>query len=342
MLATLSVLMVLVSVNRYWKSPSPPSPSSPPPLASLQGMPPELRNNVYEFVAANTSFRIISGKKLVDAYEKLYVEHHTFKKIVHTVLMRAQQFVAINTWMKLIERQPASYNERIAAYENLDTKGHRVKLVRTNLKWYLGLLPMPNVLVPVPIVDVASIIPLATALHPLSSTSRQMRAEFQFFDGEAGSGECVFILNNFDLKQMGMIAASIHALDTEARARDPPAILQFHVCFTMDHNAVSSAKKLCSWIEYTNTMPLGLEYIAHKMTKIQVKTGLTPQQSGRVYWMFRDLRRRTKGGEAAIRPIRFVNFLFQKKVGVHRPRGLGTWAPSEVVSWDAMARVSMG
>jgi hypothetical protein len=141
---------------------------------------------------------------------------------------------------------------------------------------------------------------------------------------------------------MGIITASIHALDTEAHARDPPVTLHFHVCFTIDHNAVSSARKLCSWIEFTNTVPLGLEYIAHKMTKIQVKTGLTEWQADRVYEIFWDLRCRTKEGDVALRPIRFVDSLFQSKVQVHRPRGLGTWAPSEVMSLSAMARVSTG
>jgi hypothetical protein len=343
-LATLAVLMVLTFMRRYWKSSSPPSLPISPPITTLQGLPPELRNIVYEFVAINTSMqamRVVSGKKLVAAYEKLHAEHHTFKRFVLAVLVRVDVFVAVNTWLKAEERRPDSYNDRIDAYEHLDAKGHRVKLVRTNLKWYLGLLPMPNVLVPVPAIDMASILPSATARHPLSITSRQMRAEFQAFDGKASGGEYLFILNNFDLKQMGLIAASIHALDTEVRARNPPVTLQFHVCFTFDRSAVSSAKKLCSWIEYTNTVPLGLEYIAHKMTKIQVKTALTFRQAGRVHKMFWDLRCRTKGGDVAIRPIRFVDFLFQNKVKVHRPRGLGTWAPSEVKSWDAMARVSM-
>ena len=94
-------------------------------------------------------------------------------------------------------------------------------------------------------------------------------------------------------------------------------------------------------------VPLGLEYIVHKMTKIQVIDGLTEWQEGRIYWMFQDLRRRLESGDpsdssgVAVRPIRFVNFLFKNKVKVHRPRGLGTWAPSEIVSWDAMARVTM-
>lgn len=39
--------------------------------------------------------------------------------------------------------------------------------------------------------------------------------------------------------------------------------------------------------------------------------------------MFWDLRRRRSGSEVAARPIRFVNFLFQKTIKVHRPRDLG-------------------
>lgn len=337
MLATLVVLTVPVFIWRYWKSSSPPSLPSPPPITTLQGMPPELRNIVYKFVAINTSMqgmRVVSGKKLVAAYEKLHAEHHTFKKMVYAVLMRVLKFVAINTLLKVEERRPATYSERIAIHEHMDAKGHIVKLVRTNLKCYLGLMPMPNASVPVPAVDVTSILPVAK----FNITSRQLRAEFQSFDEETG-GEYLFILNNFDLKQMGIIAASIHALDTEARARDPPVTLEFHVCFTFDRYAVSSARKLCSWIEFTNTVPLGLEYIAHKMTKIQVKTGLTEWQADRVYDMFWDLRRRTKGGDVATRPIRFVDTLFQSKVQVHRPRELVTWAPSEVMSLVVMARV---
>jgi len=249
--------------------------------------------------------RVVSGKKLVAAYENLHAGHHVIK-FLRTILAHVYKLVEFTMWEQ--ERRPVSYKKFIAAYGDLHSKRHEVKLVRTNLKWYLGRVPMPNILVPV--VDVASVLPLATARHPLSNTSRQLRAEFRFFDKQASGGEYLFILNNFDLKQMGIIAASIHALDTEARARDPPAILHFHICFEPDHNAVSSARKLCAWIEQTNTVPLGLEYIAHKMTKIQVKTGLTPRQADRVYWMFRDLRRRRSESEVAARPIRFVNFLF--------------------------------
>jgi hypothetical protein len=184
-LGTLALLTVLLYLTWYWKSSILPSPPFSPPITSLQGMPLELSNNVYEFVAINTSMqamRVVSGKKLVAAYEKLHAEHHTFKNFVHAVLMRVPKFVAINTLLKAEERRPASYNERIAAYEQLDAKGHIVKLLRTDLKWYLGLMPMPNASVPVPAVDVTSILPLATALHPLNITSRQLRAEFQSFD----------------------------------------------------------------------------------------------------------------------------------------------------------------
>lgn len=341
-LVTLAVLPVLLHIRRYWKSSFPPS---LPPIISLQGMPPELRNIVYEFIAINTSrqaMRVVSGKRLVAAYDKPHARQHAIR-FTCTIPIQLCRFIIIGVLGP--ERRPVSYNERIAIY-NILHKGQRVKLMRTNLKWYLGRVPMPNILVPV--VDVASILPLATAGHPLSATSRQLRAEFQYFDRQASGGAYLFILNNFDLKQMGIIAASINALDTEARARDPPAILQFHVRFAMDHNAVASARKLCNWIEETSTVPLGLEYIAHKMTKIQVTNGLTEWQEGRIYWMFRDLRRRLESVdsgdsiEVAVRPIRFVNFLFKNKVKVHRPRGLGTWAPSEIVSWDAMARVTMG
>ena len=335
----LVVLIVLVSIRRYQKSSSPPSQPCPPPLASPPGMPSELRILVNEFVASNTSMqerRVVSGDRLVAAYENTYAGQH-FTKFVRALPTRIFKLIAINIWDQ--ERRPVSYKKLIAAYGNLHTKGHEVKLLRTNLKWYLGRVPMPNILVPV--VDVASILPLATAMHPLSKTSRQQYIEFQPFDKHRSGGEYLFILNNFDLKQMGIIAASIHALDTEARERDPPDILHFHMCFTFDNKAVSSAEKLCSWIEETNSVPLGLEYIAHKMTKIQVKIGLTSWQASRVYWMFRDLRRRRDESEIAARPIRFVNFLFQKKVKAHRPRGLRTWAPSDVVSWDAVARFSM-
>lgn len=74
--ATLTVLMVLAFIWWYWKSIYPPSQPSPPPLASLQGMPPELRNQVYELVVSNTSLRIISGEKLVAAYQALHVKNY--------------------------------------------------------------------------------------------------------------------------------------------------------------------------------------------------------------------------------------------------------------------------
>lgn len=37
---------------------------------------------------------------------------------------------------------------------------------------------------------------------------------------------------------MNLLAALIYTLDTEARARDPPMILYFHVWFGIDNNAV--------------------------------------------------------------------------------------------------------
>lgn len=207
-------------------------------------MPPELRNQIYEFVASNTLMqagRVVSGKKLVAAYENSHAGHHVIR-FVCTLPIQICKVVAIIIWEQ--ERRPVSYKRLIAAYGNLHTKEHEVRLVRTNLKWYLGRVPMPNILVPV--VDVASVLPLATARQPLSNTSRQLRAEFQFFDKQASGGEYLFILNNFDLRQMGIIAASIHALDTEARARGLSAVLHFHICFAIDHNAVSSARKLCA------------------------------------------------------------------------------------------------
>jgi hypothetical protein len=73
-----------------------------------------------------------------------------------------------------------------------------------------------------------------------------MHAEFEYFDKQASGREYLFVLNDFGMKQMGIIAAAIHFLDTKARARDPPVTLQFHVCFTFDNNAVSPARKLCS------------------------------------------------------------------------------------------------
>jgi hypothetical protein len=338
----LTVLTALVSSRLYQKSSPLLSPPFPRPPTSLQGMPPELRNNFYEFVAINTSMqamRVVSGKKLVEAYDNPHAGHRVIK-FLRTILILLFNLATIDTHTH--ERRTIPRKKLIAAYKNLHTKRHEIKVVRTNLKWYLGLLPMPDILVPVPEVDVASILPVATAPHPLSITSRQMRAEFQPFDKEARGGEYLFILNNFDMKQMGIIAASIHALDTEAHARDPPVTLQFHVCFTFDDNAVSSAEELCSWIEETNTAPLGLEYIAHKMTNIQVKNEVKEWQAERIYEMLWDLRCSRDEGEATILPIRFASFLFQNKVRVHLRRELGTWAPSEVDAWDAMARVSTG
>lgn len=119
----------------------------------------------------------------------------------------------------------------------------------------------------------------------------------------AGS-EHLSVLNNFDLKQMELNAASIRAFDSEALQSDPPTILAYKMCFTTDFDAVSSAEKLCLYVQEKGKVPPGLEYIAHQMTKVPVKTGLSPLQAQRIYAMFADVRRCTQGSEEALRPIR--------------------------------------
>lgn len=179
-------------------------------------MPPELRNQVYELVAANASLRIISGKKLVAAYQALHVEHYP-------------------------------------------------KSERAGLKWYVGGTPMANI--KVPIVDVAPFLATATARNPLNSVSRQLRAEFPPL-GETFSGsEHLFVLDNFNLKQMELIAGSIRVLDSEARQRDPSITFAYHMCFATDDDAVSSAEKLCLYVQEKGRVPPRLEYIAHPNDK---------------------------------------------------------------------------
>lgn len=237
-------------------------------------MPPELRNLVYGSLAINTSLRIISGKKLVAAYQALHSER-------------------------------------------------RPKLERTGLKWHVAGTPMANI--KVPIIDLTPLSPAATSRYPLDSVSRQLRAEVPPLVDTFGASEYLFILNNFGLKQMELIAGSIRALDNEARQRDPPVTFDYHMCFVTDDDAVSSAEKLCLYLEENGKVPLGLEYIAYRMAKVQVKTGLTPLQAQRIYAMFSNVRRRTHGGEEALRPITFVESLFERKIRLHWPRGLGRW-----------------
>ena len=58
-------------------------------------MPPELRNNIYECIALNTSMRamrVVSGNRLVAAYEKSHAIHHTIKSL-HTILTQFLKFV---------------------------------------------------------------------------------------------------------------------------------------------------------------------------------------------------------------------------------------------------------
>jgi hypothetical protein len=146
-LATLALMMLAVTLVLYWKMPftppfmpqsEPPSkPPSMPPLTSLQGMPPELRNQVYELVAIdNISMRVISGKKLVASYQAL-------------------------------------------------NKERAIRLERTDLQWFVSDRPMASI--KVPIIDVASILPSTTARHAVSNASRQLRAEFQAFEGQASA-----------------------------------------------------------------------------------------------------------------------------------------------------------
>lgn len=250
-------------------------PPSVPPLTSLQGMPPELRNQVYELVAIdNISMRVISGKKLVASYQ------------------------ALNK-----ERAP--------------------RLERTDRQWFVSDRPMASI--KVPIIDVASILPSTTARHAVSNTSRQLRAEFQAFEGQVSASEYVFILENFDLKQMELVAGTIRALDKETRQKHLSTTITHHVCFAIDDDAVRSAGNLCAYIEQKGKLPPGLEFITHRMERVQVRNGLTPLQAEQVYTMFDEVRQRTHGGGESLRPIRFVDLLFQRKVQLHRARGLGKW-----------------
>jgi hypothetical protein len=261
----LAVLTVLVTLRLRRRPPS------LPPLASLQGIPAELRNQVYELVAIEPSTRFISGEKLVASYQTLH-------------------------------------NQRSPKFE------------RTSLKWYVSEMPMANI--KVPIIDAAPILPSATARHALSNASQQLRAEFRHFEQQVSASEYLFVLDNFDLKQMELIAGSIRALDNEAHRKDPSSAIDYHICFATDKHAVRSAQKLCSFVEEMQKLPPGLEYIAHRMTKVQVKTGLTPSQADRIYGMFADVRRRTQGGKAQLQPISFLQDLFHWKVQLHRPRSL--------------------
>jgi hypothetical protein len=145
----LAVLTVLVTLRLRRRPPS------LPPLASLQGIPAELRNQVYELVAIEPSTRFISGRKLVASYQTLH-------------------------------------NQRSPKFE------------RTSLKWYVSEMPMANI--KVPIIDAAPILPSATARHALSNASHQLRAEFRHFEQQVSASEYLFVLDNFDLKQMELIA----------------------------------------------------------------------------------------------------------------------------------------
>jgi hypothetical protein len=261
----LAILTVLVTLRLRRRPPS------LPPLPSLQGIPAELRNQVYELVTIEPSTRIISGKKLVTSYRTMHNQ-----------------------------RSP--------------------KLERTSLKWYVSGMPMANI--KVPIIDAAPILPSATARHALSNASHQLRAEFRHLEQQVSANEYLFVLDNFGLKQMELIAGSIRALDNEAHRRDPPSAIDYHICFATDEHAVRSAQKLCSFVEEMQKLPPGLAYIAHRMTKVQVKTGLTPSQADRIYGMFADVRRRTQGEKAQLQPISFLQDLFHWKVQLHRPRSL--------------------
>lgn len=139
-------------------------------------MPLELRNQVYELVASNTSLRVISGEKLVAAYQALHVKNYP-------------------------------------------------KFERTGLKLYVGGTPMANIKVPV--VDVTPLLPAAPARHPVNSVSRQPRAEFHLLVKHSAGSEHLSVLNNFDLKQMELIAASVRAFDSEALQSDPSTILAY-------------------------------------------------------------------------------------------------------------------
>jgi hypothetical protein len=50
---------------------------SPPPRASLLGIPPELRNEIFHLVDISTPTRVVSAAKLVTAYQEAHPEEHT-------------------------------------------------------------------------------------------------------------------------------------------------------------------------------------------------------------------------------------------------------------------------
>jgi hypothetical protein len=58
---------------------------SPPPRASLQGIPPELRDKIYRFVDISTPMRVVSAAKLVVACQESQLEDHTTPEDTHNV-----------------------------------------------------------------------------------------------------------------------------------------------------------------------------------------------------------------------------------------------------------------
>jgi hypothetical protein len=66
-----------------------------PPRASLEGIPPELRDKIYHLVDISTPMRIVSTSKLVTAYQESPFEQHT-----------------ANEWLRFLERRPDHSNTR--------------------------------------------------------------------------------------------------------------------------------------------------------------------------------------------------------------------------------------
>ena len=99
------------------------------------------------------------------------------------------ELVAIDASMRTV-----SGKKLVALYEALNN-GRNPRLECTDLMWFVHGSPMAKV--KVPIIDVAPILPSATARPALSNTSRQLRIELQYFEGRVTPSEYLFVLDNF-------------------------------------------------------------------------------------------------------------------------------------------------
>lgn len=176
-----------------------------------------------------------------------------------------------------------------------------------------------------PIFDVRSILLCAAALHPLSKTSRQLHTEFHLFEEDARPTNYLFVLDNFDLKQTPLIAGAMYSLDEQGWHRRAVHNPYHHICFAVNEDAVSSARELYSFVEEHEKLPPGLEYIARRMTKWQIRRGLTPSQAKLIYQMFTDVDRKMLRVEADARPVRRLMEWFKWRVKLHKPQRPEKW-----------------